>query len=168
MKKNRLVLVAIFGFALAAHGQMAFVDTKYILNKMPAYQDSIAILNQLSAVWQKEIDDKQATLDKMYKDFEKDEAMLSDSVKKHRTDAIFLHEREVRDLQRMHFGFEGDLSRKKQELIKPLEDSVTAAIRRTATRLNYTIILDKSEGITVLYSKSNLDITDEVIKDLGN
>jgi outer membrane protein len=167
MKKILFIIFAICGSAFVSHAQIAFVDSKYILNKMPDYQDSIAKLNRMSAVWQKEIDDKQAILDKMYKDFERDDLMLTDDKKKKRTDALFTYEKEVRDLQRMRFGFEGDLFKKKQEMVKPLEDRVHVAIKSTATRLSYTAVLDKSEGITVMFSKPNLDITGEVIKEMG-
>jgi outer membrane protein len=103
----------------------------------------------------------------MYKDFEKDEPLLTDASRKKRTDQIFYHEKELRDLQRTHFGYEGDLFKKKQELIKPIEDRVNVAIKSTATRLSYTAVLDKSEGNTVMYSKSTLDITEEVERELG-
>jgi outer membrane protein len=167
MKKIHLIVLSLFCFVAASHAQMAFVDSKFILKKMPDYADSLAKLNQLGVIWQKEIDDKQAVLDRMYRDFDRDEAMLSDSVKKFRTDDIFYHEKEVRDLQRIRFGFEGDLFKKKQELIKPLEDKINAAIKAVATKQAYGIVLDKSEGITVMYSKSTLDITEEVEKELG-
>jgi outer membrane protein len=167
MKKILLFILPLFAFALHSRAQIAFVDTRFILNKMPDYPDSIAKLNNLSALWQKEIDDKQAILDRMYKDFEKDEAMLTDEVKKKRSDQIFNHEKELRDLQRSRFGFEGDLFKKKQELVKPIEDRVNIAIKSTATRLSYTIVIDKSEGNTVMFSKPTLDITEEVEKELG-
>ena len=146
---------------------MAFVDTKYILNRMPEYQDSLAKLNQLGAVWQKEIDDKQAVLEKMYTDFERDAAMLTDEMTKKRTNDIYYHEKEVRDLQRLRFGFEGDLYKKGQELLKPFQDKVNGATKIVAIRMGYAIVLDKSEGITVLFSKSTLDITGDVEKELG-
>jgi outer membrane protein len=167
MKKIHLTILSLFCFVAASQAQMAFVDSKFILKKMPDYADSLAKLNQLGVIWQKEIDDKQAILDRMYRDFERDEAMLSDSVKKFRTDDIFYHEKEVRDLQRLRFGFEGDLFKKKQELIKPLEDKINATIKAIAAKQGYGIVLDRSEGITVMYSKSTLDITEEVERELG-
>ena len=157
----------LFGFLTVSFAQIGFVDSKYILNKMPEYKDSLNKLNYQSAVWQKEVDDKQAVLDKMYVDFERDEPMLTDEFKKKRTDQIFYQEKEVRELQRAHFGFQGDLYKKRLELIKPLEDRINAAIQSTAIRLKYATVLDKSEGITVLYAKSNLDITNEVMKEMG-
>jgi outer membrane protein len=167
MKNSLLFILIICGFSSFSQAPIAFVDTKYILNKMPEYKDSLNKLNYQSALWQKEIDDKQAVLDRMYVDFERDEPMLTDEFKKKRTDQIFYQQKEVRELQRMRFGFQGDLYKKRLELIKPLEDKVNTAVQSTAGRLKYSAVLDKSEGITVLYSKSTLDITDEVMKEMG-
>lgn len=166
MKKLLLFILSLVGFAVFSQAQMAFVDTKYILKRIPEYQDSLAKLNQLGVIWQKEIDDKQAVLDKMYQDFERDAALLTDEMTKKRTDAIYFHEKEVRDLQRLRFGFEGDMFKKGQELLKPFQDKVNGATQIVAVRLGYTIVLDKSEGITVLFSRSTLEITGEVEKEL--
>jgi outer membrane protein len=167
MKRNVFFLFCFSAISFVSSAQMAFVNSKYIVTKMPDYPDSLAKLNNLTALWQKEIDDKQAILEKMYKDFEKDEPLLTDETKKKRTDQIFYHEKELRDLQRTRFGYQGDLFKKQQELIKPIQDRVEIAIRSTATRLSYKVVLDKSEGNTVMYSKPSLDITEEVEKELG-
>jgi outer membrane protein len=167
MKRILLIFFALISFELVSHAQIAFVDTRYILNKLPNYRDSLAKINQLGVVWQKEIDDKQTILDKMMNDFERDEAMLSDSIKKDRSDDLNYHQKEVRDLQRRRFGYEGDLVKKRRELLKPIEDSVNNIIQETATRLNYKIILDKSQGTTVMFANPKFDITDEVLKGLG-
>ena len=132
LSSSCFVLSAI---SFVSSAQIAFVNSKYIVSKMPDYPDSLAKLNNLTALWQKEIDDKQAILEKMNKDFEKDEPLLTDDLKKKRTDQIFYHEKELRDLQRARFGYQGDLFKKQQELIKPIEDRVEIAIRSTATRL---------------------------------
>jgi outer membrane protein len=167
MKRIVFFLFCFTAISFVSPAQMAFVNTKYILTRMPDYPDSLAKLNNLTALWQKEIDDKQAILDKMYKDFEKDEPLLTDESKKKRSDQIFYHEKELRDLQRARFGYEGDLFKKKQELIKPIEDRVNVAVQSTASRLSYKVVLDKSEGNTVMYAKPALDITEEVEKELG-
>ena len=167
MKRIGLLLFFFISISVVSRAQLAFVNTKYIVTRMPDYPDSLAKLNNLTALWQKEIDDKQAILDRMYKDFEKDEPLLTDETKKKRSDQIFYHEKELRDLQRTRFGFEGDLYKKKQELIKPIEDRVNMAVRSTAMRLSYKTVLDRSEGNTVMYFKPTLDITEEVEKELG-
>jgi outer membrane protein len=165
--KTIIAALLLVNIGLASYGQIAFVDSKYILNKMPDYRDSVTKINQTSKIWQKEIEDKQAIVEKMTLDYNRDEVMLSDDMKKKRSDDLLRHQKEVRDLQRARFGFEGDLFKMRQELLKPLEDSVKTAIQKTANRLSYATVLDKSEGITVIYANPRLDITNEVLKDMG-
>jgi outer membrane protein len=168
MKQLVLVFSLIFSLCATASAQRyAVVDTKYILEKMPDYKAAQKQLDQISAQWQKEIDDKQALLDKMYKDYEGEQAMLSDDLKKKREDELFNHEKEVRDLQRKRFGFEGDLFKKRQELIKPVQDKVYNAIQKIAVSRMYDFILDKSEGITVIFADPKLDKSEDVLRELG-
>jgi outer membrane protein len=168
MKKILLIALSFLGFAAGACAQhFAIVDTKFILEKIPDYQDAQKKLDQTSAQWQKEIDDKQDVLNKMYKDYEAEQVMLSDDLKKKREDELFNKEKEVRDLQRRRFGFEGDLFKKRQELIKPIQDKVYNAIQKIAVNRMYDVILDKSEGITVIFADPKLDKSEDVLKELG-
>jgi outer membrane protein len=168
MKQFLLVCTLVFSICVSAVAQRyAVVDSKYILDKMPDYKAAQKQLDQISAQWQKEIDDKQAVLDKMYKDFEGEQVMLSDDLKKKREDDLFNHEKEVRDLQRKRFGFEGDLFKKRQELIKPIQDKVYNAIQKIAVSRMYDFILDKSEGITVIFADPKLDKSEDILRELG-
>jgi len=162
-----LILTTCFFIAASQAQRYAVVDTKYILDKMPEYKDAQKQLDQISLQWQKEIDDKQSVLDKMYKDYEAEQVMLSEELKKKREDELFNKEKEVRDLQRKRFGFEGDLFKKRQELIKPVQDKVYNAIQKIAVNRLYDFILDKSEGITVIFADPKLDKSDDVLKELG-
>jgi outer membrane protein len=166
--KKILLVASFFIFAIAANAQRyAIVDTKFILDKIPEYQDAQKKIDQISEQWQKEIDDKQSVLDKMYKDYEAEQVMLSDDLKKKREDELFNKEKEVRDLQRKRFGFEGDLFKKRQELVKPVQDKVYNAIQKIAVNRMYDFILDKSEGITVIFADPKLDKSDDVLRELG-
>jgi outer membrane protein len=168
MKKHLfLLLFSIVLFAVADAQRYAIVDTKYILDRIPDYKDAQKQLDQTSIQWQKEIDDKQAVLDKMYKDYEAEQVMLSEDLKKKRGDEIFNKEKEVRELQRKRFGFEGDLFKRRQELIKPIQDKVYNAIQKIAVNRLYDFILDKSEGITVIFADPKLDKSEDVLKELG-
>lgn len=168
MKKILLIALSVFMLSLASNAQRyAIVDTKYILDKIPEYQDAQKKIDQISEQWQKEIDDKQSTLDKMYKDYEAEQVMLSDDLKKKREDELFNKEKEVRDLQRKRFGFEGDLFKKRQELVKPIQDKVYNAIQKLAVNRMYDFILDKSEGITVIFADPKLEKSDDVLRELG-
>jgi outer membrane protein len=168
MKKILLVAFAVMLCAVTLHAQRyAIVDTKYILNKLPDYQDAQKKLDLISAQWQKEIDDKQSSLNKMYKDYEAEQVMLSEDLKKKREDELFNREKEVRDLQRKRFGFEGDLFKKREELVKPIQDKVYNAIQKIAVNRLYDFILDKSEGITVIFADPKLDKSEDVLRELG-
>lgn len=162
-----LVVLLILGAAPVQAQKYAIVDTKYILDKLPDYVEAQKKLDQFSIQWQKEIDDKQAALDKMYKSFDAEQVMLSEELKKKREDELYVREKELRDLQRKRFGFEGDLFKKRQELVKPIQDKVYNAIQKLAVNRQYDFILDKSEGITVIFADPKLDRSEDVLKELG-
>jgi outer membrane protein len=168
MKRVLLVsgLVCLAAFASYAQ-RYAVVDTKYILDRMPEYKEAQKELDSTSVQWQKEIDTKQAVLNKMYKDYEAEQVMLSDDLKKKREDELFNKEKEVRELQRRRFGFEGDLFKKRQELVKPIQDKVYNAIQKIAVLRLYDFVLDKSEGITVIFADPKLDKSEDVLRLLG-
>ncbi|MBV4359163.1 OmpH family outer membrane protein [Pinibacter aurantiacus] len=168
MKKIIFSAICILAIVCTASAQRyAIVDTRYILEKIPDYTDAQKKLDDISAQWQKEIDSKQQALDKMYKDFDAEQVMLSDVLKKKREDEIFVKEKELRDLQRKRFGFEGDLFKKRQELVKPIQDKVYTAIQKLAVAKMYDFILDKSEGITVIFADPKLDKSEDVLRELG-
>jgi outer membrane protein len=167
MKKILYLFLVLFSFSTGLRAQMAFVDSKSILDKMPDFSDSVAKINHQAAVWQKEIDDRQAMVDMMTVDFQRDEPMLSDSIKKERSDAIFTAEKSLHSLQRSRFGYQGNLSMLNDSLLGPLRKRVSDAIQVVASRLGYKVVLDKSEGLTVLYCKPELDISEEVMKETG-
>jgi len=167
---KKLFLVAAFSIALACTVQAqkyAIIDTRYILDKMPEYKDAQKQLDDFANVWQREIDNLQKDLDKMYREFDVEQVMLSEELKKKRQDQLFMKEKALRDLQRQRFGFEGDLFKKRQELIKPIQDKVYNAVQKLAVQRGYDFILDKSEGITVIFADPKLEKSDDILKELG-
>ena len=167
MKKLFLLATCYFVLTTAQAQRYAVIDSKYILEKVPQYKESQERLDQFSIQWQQEIDQKQTAVDKMLKDFDAEAIMLSDELKKKREDEIFKKEKELRDLQKKRFGFEGDLFKKRQELIKPIQDRVYNAVQKLAVDKQYDFILDKSEGITVIFADPKLDRSDDVLRNLG-
>ncbi len=145
----------------------AVIDSKYILEMIPDYKNAQKRLDEFSQVWQQELDQKQAAVDKMFKDYDAEQVMLPDNLKQKREDELFNKEKELRDLQRKRFGFEGDLFKKRQELIKPIQDRVYNAVQKLAIDKQYDFILDKSEGITVIFADPKLDKSEDVLKNLG-
>ncbi len=159
-----LLLVAV---APAIAQRYAVVDTRYILSKIPDYKTAETKIQQVTEQWQKEIDEKQVALDKMYKNFDAEQFMLSEDLKKKREDELFNKEKEVRELQKKRFGYEGDLFKERQKLIKPIQDKVYNAIQKIAIARSYDFVLDKSEGITVIFADPKLDKSDDVLRELG-
>jgi len=157
------------GTVIGANSQQryAVIDTKYILERIPAYKEADAKLKLVGEQWQKEIDDLQVQLDKMYKNYESEQFMLTEALKKKREDELFEKEKQVRDLQKKRFGYEGDLFKERQRLIKPVQDKVYDAIQKIATSRSYDFVLDKSEGITIIFADPKLDKSDDVLKELG-
>jgi outer membrane protein len=134
---------------------------------MPDYASAEKKLEQLSQQWQTEIDNLQGQLDKMYKNYEAEQYMLSEELKKKREDELFNKEKEVRDLQKKRFGYEGDLFKERQKLVKPIQDKVYNAVQKMAVNRGYDFILDKSEGITVIFADPKLDKSDDILRDMG-
>jgi outer membrane protein len=137
------------------------------LEKIPEYKDADKKLKELGDQWQAEIDNKQIVLDKMYKNYEAEQFMLSEELKKKREDELFFKEKELRDLQKKRFGYEGDLFKERQKLVKPIQDKVYNAVQKIAASRAYDFILDKSEGITIIFADPKLDKSDDVLRQLG-
>lgn len=168
MKKLLILATCFLLVAATSNAQRyAVIDSKYILDKLPEYKDAQKLLDQFSEQWQQEIDQKQAVVDKMYKDYDAEQVMLTDVLKKKREDELYNKEKELRDLQKKRFGFEGDLFKKRQELIKPIQDRVYNAVQKMAVEKQYDFILDKSEGITVIFADPKLDKSADILRNLG-
>jgi outer membrane protein len=168
MKKLLLVASCLLLIAYCGTAQRyAIIDSKYILEKLTDYKDAQKKLDQFSEQWQQEIDQKQTLVDKMIKEYDAEQVMLSDELKKKREDELYNKEKELRDLQKKRFGFEGDLFKKRQELIKPIQDKVYNAVQKLAVEKQYDFILDKSEGTTVIFADPKLDKSDDVLRNLG-
>ncbi len=166
--KKLFLLACVMGMGILGFSQKyAIIDTRYILDKMPDYKNAQAQLDDVASGWQKDIDAKQTELDNMYKAYESEQVMLSDDLKKKREDQLFNKEKDLRDLQRKRFGFEGDLFKKIQELIKPIQDKVYNAIQKMAVQRGYDLVLDKSEGITIIFADPKFDRSEDVLKELG-
>jgi outer membrane protein len=168
MKKLFLLATCLLLLASYSNAQRyAIIDSKYILEKLTEYKDAQKKLDQYSEQWQQEIDQKQTMVDKMIKEYDAEQVMLSDELKKKREDELYNKEKELRDLQKKRFGFEGDLFKKRQELIKPIQDKVYNAVQKLAVDKQYDFILDKSEGITVIFADPKLDKSEDVLRNLG-
>lgn len=168
MKKLVLVFLLFtvsIGFSVAQ--KYAYVDTQYILGNIPSYKSAQEQLDKISQQYQKELETLHAELDKMYKDFQAEAVLLSDDMKRKREDMIVTKEKEYKKLQRQYFGAEGDLYQKRQSLIKPIQDDVFKAIQEVAEQGAYSIIFDKAGGLSMIYTNSKYDLSDQILQKLG-
>ena len=159
------LLVVFISFSYAQ--KQAYVDTEYILSKIPAYENAQTKLDQFSKDWQKEIEDKYAIVEKKYKTYQREQSMLSSEMKKQKEEEIVKLEKEANQLKKKYFGNEGELYKKRKEIVKPIQDEVYNAIKEIATEGNYGFIFDKSSGMSLIYTDPKYDISDDVLKKMG-
>jgi outer membrane protein len=167
MKKIIVIAILFIASYQVQAQRYCVVDSKYILENLPEYKQAQTKLDEVSAQWQKDIDAKLLDVDRMYKSYQAEQVMLSDDMKKKREDEIIKKEKEAKELQKKRFGFEGDLFKRRQELVKPVQDKVYNAIQKLATSKGYDIIFDKSADLSVFYSDNKIDKSDDILKDLG-
>lgn len=160
-----LVLVLVAGPATAQ--KFGYVDSEFVLGKMPAYAQAQTELNALSQTWQKEIESQKKDLDKLYRTYQAEEVLLTEPMKKKRQDEILKKEQDIKTYQNKIFGYEGQLFKKRQELTKPVQDQVFEAIEKVAKKKQLAIVFDKSGDLTMLYTNPVHDYTEFVMEELG-
>ena len=157
----------IFAAGFATAQKYAFVDTEYILNRIPSYKAAQDQLDKQADDWQNEIQGMYDEIDKMYKDFQNEKVLLTEDMKVKREEEIVNKEKAVKDLQQKYFGRDGSLFKKRQELIKPIQDDVYQAVKEIATEGNYAVIFDTASGANMLYTNPKYDKSDDVLEKLG-
>lgn len=171
IKRNLIALLFVVASAVAVAqsgaAKFGYVDTDYIMSQIPEYKAAQSELDKTSIQWQKEIETKYAEIDKLYKAYQADAILLTDDMKKKRENEIVNKEKEVKDLQKQRFGVDGELFKKRQELVKPIQDKVYNAIKVVAEKAGLGFILDKSGQVSILYANSKYDKSDEVLVQLG-
>ena len=166
---KKVVFLSMFALigSIAIAQKIAYVDTEYILKQIPAYESAQEQLDVMSVEWQKEIEAIYAEIDKMYKNYQAEKVLLTEDLKRNREDEIINKEKEVKELQKKRFGTEGDLYKKRQELVKPIQDDVFNAIKEMAADGNFAVIFDSSSGANMLYTDPKYDKSDEILSRLG-
>lgn len=167
MKNIILTIAALFIASLSFSQKFAYVDTEYILKNIPEYEAAQAQLDEISVEWQKEIEAIYAEIDKMYKSYQEEKVLLTEEMKRKREEEIIAKEKEAKDLQKNYFGKDGELFKKRQSLVKPIQDDIFNAVKELATEGNYDIIFDSSGEVTMLFASPKYDRSDEVLKKLG-
>ena len=168
MKKISLIIcMVLLTSAIAVAQKYAFVDSEYIRKNIPAFNTAQEQLDKLSKQWEKEVADGYAVVEQMYKSYQNEAPLLSQDMKTKREEDIISKEKEMKDLQNKYFGVEGDLFKKRQELVKPIQDDILKAIKDIAVEGSYAVIFDSSTGGNILFANPKFDISDQVLEKLG-
>jgi outer membrane protein len=168
MKKLVLSLIALTLISTVSFSQkMGYVDTDYILSNIPEYKAAQTEIDKISVDWQKEIEAKYAEIDKLYKIYQAESVLLTDDMKKKRENEIINKEKEVKELQKQRFGVDGELFTKRMELVKPIQDKVYSAVKQVAEKSGLAFIFDKAGQVSLLYSNSKYDKSEDVLNFLG-
>jgi outer membrane protein len=164
-----MVVAATFmmlGFTSQAQ-KFAYVDTGYILENVPEYNSAQTRIDALTVEYQKEIEDKFAEIERLYRAFQNEVMLLPEEMKRKREEEIVAKEKEVKDLQQKRFGQSGDLFKKREELIKPIQEKIYTALEEVASAGNYAIIFDKAGSVSMLFTDPRFDISEEVLAKMG-
>ncbi len=168
MQKTLVTLfIAIAATITTTAQKVAVIDMDYILKSIPQYEAANDQLNQLSTKWQKEIEAMQTEVQTLYKNYQTELVFLTPEMKKQREDAIIAKEREVNEKKKLYFGGDGELFKKRNALIKPIQDEIYNAIQELSNTKKYDLILDKNSNIGVIFASPRLDISDEVLSAMG-
>lgn len=168
MKKIILILSIIFAASLGASAQkFALVDMEYILKQVPSYEMANEQLRQLSLRWQKEVEAVSRDADTMYKSYLSDKVFLTEDQTKKREEEIVAKEKEASDLRYKYFGPEGELYKKRQTLMKPIQDDVYNAVKKLSEERGYQCIFDRASSANIIYASPRIDVSNEVLSKLG-
>lgn len=168
MKKILLSLLLLVGCAAASQAQkFALVDMEYILKNVPAYEMANEQLNQLSQRWQKEVEVKAKEAEDMYQSYLADKVFLTDDQVKKREEAITAKEKEATELRYKYFGPEGELYKKRQSLMKPIQEDVYNAVKKVSEERGYQMILDRASSSDIIFASPRIDVSNEVLSKLG-
>jgi outer membrane protein len=168
MKKYAIILVLLASFGTGAFAQKyAFVDTDYILSNIPSYKAAQDQIDKLSQEYEAEVKSAYDEIDKLYREYKAEKVLLTEEMKSKREEQIITKERDAKKLQNDYFGQEGLLFKKREELVKPIQDEVFNAIKEIANDSGYAAIFDTASGPGLIYTNPRYDISDEVLQRLG-
>ena len=167
--KKLILFFAVLLSAVSMHAQkFALVDMEYILNNIPAYERANEQLNQVSKKWQAEVEALNTEAQTMYKNYQNEVVFLSQEQKKDKQDAIMQKEKEASDLKRKYFGPEGELFKKRESLMSPIQEEIYNTVKELSEMRGYSLILDRaSEAAGIIFGSPNVDISNEVLQRLG-
>ncbi|MBO4564492.1 MAG: OmpH family outer membrane protein [Bacteroidaceae bacterium] len=165
---KKLLFIALLALPMSVFAQKyALVDMEYILKNVPAYERANEQLNQISKKWEGEVEAVLKEVETMYKKYQSESVFLSDAQKQKTEEAIMAKEKEASDLKKKYFGSEGELFKKRQSLMSPIQDEIYNAVRDISDQKGYQLVLDRASGGSIIYASPKIDISDEVLQKLG-
>ncbi len=168
MKKIFIIAIIAIAASFSANAQkFALVDMDYVLRNVPAYEMANEQLNQVSQRWEKEIAELSKEAENLYKNYQADMVFLTDDQKKKREEAVVAKEKEVTDLRYKYFGPEGELYKKRQSLMKPIQEDVYNAVKSVAEEKGYQVIFDRASSQSIVFASPRIDVSNEVLAKLG-
>ncbi len=168
MKKLIISLCLLAAVTFSGHAQKyAMVDMEYIMKNIPSYESANDQLNQVSKKWQSDVEAQMQEVQKMYKNYQTELVFLSDDMKAKREEEIVAKEKAAQELKRNYFGPEGELFKKRQSLMKPIQDEVYSTIQDICKDKDLELVFDKSSSMNIIFTSPKLDISDVVLKKLG-
>ena len=168
MKKHLLItaLFCLVGFIANAQ-KFALIDMEYILKNIPAYERANEQLNQLSKRWQSEVEAVALEAQTLYKNYQSDAVFLSEEQKTKKEEEIVGKEKEAQELKRKYFGPEGELYKKRESLMAPIQDEIYTAVKEISDAKGYSVVVDRASAASIIYAAPKIDISNEVLVKLG-
>ncbi len=168
LKKILILIVALAASSNMAAQRYAFIDTDYILEQIPAYKEAQAEIDAQAEKWQKQISARYDEIESMYTAYKAEQVLLTPDMKKVKEQEIIQKEKEAKDFQKQKFGVEGDLFKLRQELVKPIQESVFEAVQKMAEQKSYAVIFDKAAtSSAIIYASPKYDQSEEILQRLG-
>lgn len=168
MKKSIFLFgLLLFVSGLASAQKFAYVDSKYILSHMPEYMAAQREINDLSSEWQAQVEQKYTTIEQLEKAYQAEKVLLTEDMRKKREEDINARKQEAMEFQRAKFGVEGELFKKREELVAPIQEQIYSAIEELSSQSQYMVVFDKSNHSNMLYTNPKYDISDKVLKKMG-
>ena len=168
MKKLIISFALVVTAFLGAYSQkFALVDMDYILRNVPSYEMANEQLNQVSQRWEREVTELSKEAETMYKNYQSEMIFLTDDQKKAREEELVAKEKEVTDLRYKYFGPEGELFKKRQSLMKPIQEDVYNAVKAVSEEKGYQVIFDRASSQSIVFASPKIDVSNEVLAKLG-
>ena len=168
MKKLFLTLMMCITCIFAANAQkFALIDMEYIMKNIPAYQQDINELEQASQQYQKAIDAKRKEAETLYKAYQQSSTTMSASQKTQKEEAIVAKEKEAAELRQRYFGPEGEMAKKQEALISPIQDKIYEIVKQISIQKNYDAVIDRASATSIIFASPRIDISNEVLSKLG-